>query len=60
MKTATSKRDEILEVAERMIRVAGYNGFRTRDIADAVGIKKARGHDHFPGKSEIWMAFMGR
>jgi len=60
MKTATSKRDEILDVAERMIRVAGYNGFSTRDIADAVGIKAASVHYHFPAKSDIGIAVTER
>lgn len=60
MKTATSKKDEILEVAERMIRVAGYNGFSTRDIADAVGIKAASVHYHFPAKSDIGIAVTER
>ncbi len=53
MTSAPSKREEILDVAERLIRVAGYNGFSTRDIADAVGIKAASVHYHFPAKADI-------
>lgn len=60
MKTAPSKREKILDVAERLIRVAGYNGFSTRDIADAVGIKAASVHYHFPAKSDIGIAVTER
>ncbi len=46
-------RDEILDAAERMIRVGGYNGFSTRDVADAIRIKAASVHYHFPTKADI-------
>jgi TetR/AcrR family transcriptional repressor of nem operon len=57
---ARSKRDEILDVAERMIRVAGYNGFSAREIADEVGIKSASVHYHFKTKSDIGVAVTDR
>src|SRR5215470_5238625 len=64
MATATgdspSKRDEILDVAERMIRSAGYNAFSTRDVAEAVGIKAASVHYHFPTKAELGVAVTRR
>ncbi len=40
--------------------MAGYNGFSTRDIADAVGIKAASVHYHFPAKSDIGVAVTER
>ena len=55
-----SKRDEILDVAEHLIRKAGYNAFSTRDVAEAVGIKSASVHYHFPTKSDIGAAVAER
>ena len=56
MVEAVTKREEILNVAESMIRVAGFNGFSTRDVANAVGIKSASVHYHFPTKADIGVA----
>jgi TetR/AcrR family transcriptional repressor of nem operon len=55
-----STREEILDVAERMIRVAGFNGFSTREVADAVGIKAASVHYHFPTKTDMGVAVTER
>jgi TetR/AcrR family transcriptional repressor of nem operon len=60
MVEAVPKREEILDVAENMIRVAGFNGFSTRDVADAVGIKSASVHYHFPTKADIGVAVTQR
>src|SRR5260221_14573871 len=56
----TSKRDEILDVSESLIRSVGFNGFSTRDVADAVGIKAASVHYHFPVKADIGVAVTER
>jgi len=56
----SSKRDEILDVAERMIRTAGFNAFSTRDVAKAVGIKAASVHYHFPTKADLGVAVTRR
>ena len=56
----SSKRDEILDVAEALIRTSGFNGFSTRDVADAVGIKAASVHYHFPTKADIGVAVTER
>src|SRR5262249_15063937 len=56
----SSKRDEILDVAEALIRTVGFNGFSTRDIANAVGIKAASVHYHFPTKADIGAAVTDR
>src|SRR5262245_36676557 len=53
MREARTTRAEILDVAERMIRAAGYNGFSTRDVAGAVGIKAASVHYYFPTKIDM-------
>src|SRR6516225_1261752 len=55
-----NKREEILDVSEAMIRRLGFNGFSTRDIAAAVGIKAASVHYHFPTKANIGAAVIER
>lgn len=55
-----SKRDEILDASEAMIRQLGFNGFSTRDVAEAVGIKAASVHYHFPTKADIGVAVTER
>src|ERR1700733_1400391 len=57
---ATTKREEILDVAEAMIRNGGFNGFSTRDVAIAVGIKSASVHYHFPTKTGMGAAVTER
>jgi len=56
----TGKRDQILDAAEGMIRTVGFNGFSTRDVAIAVGIKAASVHYHFPTKADIGVAVTQR
>jgi TetR/AcrR family transcriptional repressor of nem operon len=55
-----NKREEILDVSEAMIRRRGFNGFSTRDVANAVGIKAASVHYHFPGKADLGEAVTER
>lgn len=57
---ASTKRDEILDAAEAMIRTGGYNAFSTRDVADTVGIKAASVHYYFPTKADIGVAVTER
>lgn len=54
------KREQILDVAETMIRTAGFNGFSTRDVAGKVGIKAASVHYHFPTKADMGAAVAER
>ena len=44
---------EIMSTAQELIQNKGYNGFSFRDVADAVGIKSASIHYHFPTKSDL-------
>ena len=60
VKERRPKADEILDVAERMARAGGYNGFSFREIAKQVGIKAASVHYHFPGKEELGVAIARR
>lgn len=45
--------DKILDSARVLIIKGGYNSFSYADIADAVGIKKASIHHHFPSKVDL-------
>ena len=60
MSDRSNKAEEILDVAERMARTGGYNGFSFREIAKQVGIKAASVHYHFPGKEELGVAVARR
>src|SRR3989440_4221387 len=50
----------ILDVAERLVQIRGYNGFSYADVASELGISKASLHYHFPGKAELGEALIGR
>lgn len=52
--------DTILDVAQGLLQTRGYNGFSYRDIADAVGIRTASLHYHFPGKADLGVALAAR
>ncbi|MEP3276211.1 MAG: TetR/AcrR family transcriptional regulator [Stappiaceae bacterium] len=56
----TATAEKILDVAERMARTGGYNGFSFREIAKEVGIKSASVHYHFPGKEDLGAAVARR
>ena len=56
--TGTTTR--ILDVAERMLQVRGYNGFSYGDIATELGITRAALHYHFAGKAELGQALIER
>jgi len=53
-------RERLLEAAERRARTAGYHGFSFRDVAADVGVKSASVHYHFPTKSDLGAALVGR
>ncbi|MGB0782240.1 MAG: TetR/AcrR family transcriptional regulator [Marinomonas sp.] len=53
-------KNKILDTAEGFIVQGGYNAFSFRDIADAVGIKSASVHYHYPTKGDLVSAVMAR
>ncbi|HTU98722.1 MAG TPA: TetR/AcrR family transcriptional regulator [Solirubrobacteraceae bacterium] len=53
-------RERILDIAERLVQTRGFNGFSYADVAAELGITKASLHYHFPGKSELGDALVGR
>jgi TetR/AcrR family transcriptional regulator, transcriptional repressor for nem operon len=58
------KRDDtagrILDVAERLLQVRGFNGFSYADVAAELKITKASLHYHFPSKAELGEALIER
>lgn len=46
-------KEQILEIATRLIQEKGDLGWSYADIADEVGIKKASIHYHFPSKEDL-------
>jgi TetR/AcrR family transcriptional repressor of nem operon len=53
-------RVRILDTAERMLQVRGYNGFSYGDVAEELGITRAALHYHFKGKAELGQALIER
>jgi TetR/AcrR family transcriptional repressor of nem operon len=50
----------ILDVAEHMLQVRGYNGFSYGDVAADLDITRAALHYHFKGKAELGQALIER
>ena len=48
-----STREKIISVAEREIQYHGYNAFSYHTIAEALGVKNAAIHYHFPKKDDL-------
>lgn len=46
-------KEQIVALADHLIRDKGYNAFSFYDISKAVGIKTASIHYHFPSKSDL-------
>lgn len=56
----TDTRAALLDAAELCARTRGYDGFSYADLAEAVGIRKASIHHHFPTKSDLALALITR
>src|ERR1700729_4439909 len=50
----------ILDVAERLVQIRGFNGFSYADVAAELKITKAALHYHFAGKAELGEALIAR
>lgn len=50
----------ILDVAEELVQVRGFNAFSYADVAAELGITKAGLHYHYPGKAELGEALIDR
>ena len=53
-------RPAILDVAERLVQVRGFNGFSYADIAAELQITKAALHYHFAGKADLGETLIAR
>jgi TetR/AcrR family transcriptional regulator, transcriptional repressor for nem operon len=53
-------RDTLLDTAETLVRKRGFSATSYADLADAVGIRKASIHHHFPAKADIGVALVDR
>ena len=56
MSEPSSKREEIIRVAQSLIIAGGYNAFSYADISKVVGIQNASIHHHFPSKVDLVVA----
>jgi TetR/AcrR family transcriptional regulator, transcriptional repressor for nem operon len=52
--------DRILDTAERLVQMRGFNGFSYADVAAELDITKASLHYHFRGKAELGKALIER
>ncbi|MEJ7849577.1 MAG: TetR/AcrR family transcriptional regulator [Pyrinomonadaceae bacterium] len=52
--------DRLLDAAQNMIQEIGYNAFSYRHLSDAVGIRTASIHYHFPSKEDLGEALAKR
>jgi TetR/AcrR family transcriptional regulator, transcriptional repressor for nem operon len=57
---ASGTAERILDVAERLVQIRGFNGFSYADIASELGITKASLHYHFQSKAELGHALIAR
>lgn len=52
--------ERILDVAERVVQVRGFNAFSYSDVAAELGVTKASIHYHFPSKADLGEALIAR
>jgi TetR/AcrR family transcriptional repressor of nem operon len=50
----------ILDVAEALVQVRGFNGFSYADVSAELGITKAALHYHYAGKADLGLAMISR
>jgi TetR/AcrR family transcriptional regulator, transcriptional repressor for nem operon len=52
--------DRILDIAEGLVQVRGFNAFSYADVAKTLGIQKASLHHHFATKASLGLALVER
>jgi TetR/AcrR family transcriptional repressor of nem operon len=52
--------ERILDIAERLVQLRGFNDFSYADVARELGITTASLHYHFPSKAELGQALIAR
>ncbi|NKB87203.1 MAG: TetR family transcriptional regulator [Acidobacteria bacterium] len=58
--STTDTATQLLDTAQTLIQTRGYNAYSYNDLAEAVGIKTASVHYHFPSKADLGVAVMAR
>jgi len=58
--TESGTAGRVLDVAEGLLQVQGYNGFSYADVAEELGITRAALHYHYRGKAELGEALILR
>lgn len=53
-------REQILDVAEELVRLRGYNAFSFRDLSERIGIRAPSVHHHFATKGDLCLALIVR
>jgi len=57
---STNTATQILDVAERLVQIRGFNAFSYADVAGELGLTNAALHYHFPSKAELGEALIAR
>jgi TetR/AcrR family transcriptional repressor of nem operon len=60
MAAGTKTADRVLDIAEALVQTRGYNAFSYADVSDALGIRKASLHHHYPTKADLGLALVSR
>jgi TetR/AcrR family transcriptional repressor of nem operon len=58
--TTTDTKTAIMDIAQELIQRGGANAMSYQDISDAIGIRKASIHHHFPTKDSLIEAVIQR
>ncbi|HEY4221727.1 MAG TPA: TetR/AcrR family transcriptional regulator [Myxococcota bacterium] len=58
--TERDTREEILKIASGFLQTRGFSAFSYAHIADALGVKAAAIHYHFPAKADLGLALIER
>ena len=56
----TDTRENIIDLAEELIRTKGYNAFSYGDIAGVLHMRNAAIHYHFPAKADLGVSVVDR
>ena len=56
----TGTANDILDVAEHLVQVRGFNAFSYTDVSGELGLSNAALHYHFPSKSDLGQALITR
>lgn len=59
-KEARDTREDILRVSGHLLQTRGFSGFSYANVAEALGVKPAAIHYHFPQKHDLGLALIER